>query len=188
MKTISKPAPREYPIDSQIYMDHISNDGKVLKHLWDNFIELKQFLETLSEEVLIFKKQEWNWNIKETIMHLMDNERIYVYRALRYSRNDETPLRDYEPEEYRRNSKANDRTIHNILEEYELVRKSTIIFFNNLHDSDFRKGRSDLRNYSYRTVRAIVYYIAGYEAEQFQTIQSNLMKYLTNDNGKIMNI
>lgn len=177
MTPIKKPLPREYPTKSQIYMDLIPSDEKVLCHLWGNFIAMKKFLEDLPEEILTFKKNAWNWSIKETIVHLMDDERIHVYRALRYSRNDETPLRDYDPEKFIMNSATNNRSIKSIFDEYETLRKSTISFFNNLSEDCFIKGRSDLRNYSYRTIRAIVYHIAGYQLEQFQSIKSNLLKH-----------
>lgn len=175
MRLIEKPHPREYPTNSQMYMDLIPDDGKVLEHLWNNFIRMKKFVLTLPEEVLIYRKTEWHWSIKETLMHLMDDERIYVYRALRYSRNDKTPLRSYDPEELISSSTANDRTIESIFNEFEILRQSTILFFENLPEDCYTKKISDRYNNYYNSIRAIVYHIAGYEVEQFQSIKFNLL-------------
>jgi hypothetical protein len=39
-----------------------------------------------------YRYAEGKWNIKEIIQHVIDTERIFGYRALRISRNDQTPL------------------------------------------------------------------------------------------------
>lgn len=36
------------------------------------------------------------WSIKELLCHLIDAERIFAYRALRFARNDKTPLSAFE--------------------------------------------------------------------------------------------
>lgn len=40
------------------------------------------------------------WSVKELIGHLIDTERIFAYRALRFARNDATPLSGFDENSY----------------------------------------------------------------------------------------
>ena len=109
------------------------------------------------------------------MVHIIDDERIYGYRALRFARNDKTILPGFEQDAYAINSKANERSIVDIMEEYDYVRKSTISLFKNLPEEAFvRSGIADGRQAS---VRALVYHIAGHELHHLNIIKE---KYLNN--------
>ena len=71
------------------------------------------------------------WTVKDTIQHIIDGERIFAYRALRIARADNTPLPGFDENDYARNTNAADRTLDDLLEEFDGVRKSTIILFRN---------------------------------------------------------
>lgn len=74
------------------------------------------------------------WTAKDILQHVIDNERIMAYRALRFSRNDKTELPGYEEELLAANTMANKRTISDLMEEFELVRKTTVLLFKNMTD------------------------------------------------------
>lgn len=86
MRSIPKPKPDEYPAYSHIYMDLMADDGRVLEHFWNNFLAIKSLVKPLSEEQLLFRYAKDKWTIKEILVHLIDDERIYTYRALRFAR------------------------------------------------------------------------------------------------------
>ncbi len=109
MRKIDKPIPGEYPEYSKIYMDLLEDDGKVLEHLWDNFLAIRDYVRGLSEEQLHYRYAPGKWTIREILVHLIDDERIFAYRALRYARNDTTPLHGFDQERYARYSRANER-------------------------------------------------------------------------------
>lgn len=69
------------------------------------------------------------WTAKDILQHLIDNERIMSYRAMRFSRNDKTALPGYDEELFGANTTANQRSIDDLLEEFSLVRQSTIALF-----------------------------------------------------------
>lgn len=69
------------------------------------------------------------WTVNELIQHLIDTERIFVNRALRFVRQDDTALPGYDHNAYVPVSMANDQSIDALLEEYLAVRKSTELFY-----------------------------------------------------------
>ncbi|TXN37752.1 DinB family protein [Flagellimonas hymeniacidonis] len=175
MRTIQKPSVGEYPEYSEIYMGLMDDDGRVLEHLWSNFLEIKEFVFSIPEEKLVYRYAKDKWTIKEILVHLIDDERIFAYRALRYARNDNTPLHGFDQDDYAKYSHANQRTLKSIFEEYETVRKSTISLFLNLPDDSFmRKGSGvdyDGSVINERTVRGLAYHIAGHELRHFNIIK-----------------
>ena len=51
-----------------------------------------RFVQNIPLDKFDFRYAEGKWTIKEIIQHIIDTERIFSYRALRISRNDQTPL------------------------------------------------------------------------------------------------
>ncbi len=180
MRTIQKPIPGEYPEYSKIYMDLLKDDGKVLEHLWNNFLTIKDFIHGLSEEQLTHRYAPNKWTIKEILVHLIDDERIFAYRALRYARNDRTPLHGFDQDEYAKLSYSNQRSLESIFDEYETVRKATISLFKYLPKNSFLRAGSgidfDGSVINERTVRALAYHIAGHELRHFNIIKTEYIK------------
>src|SRR5512140_2690571 len=130
LRTIPKPKKGEYPPYSTIYMELLKDDGLVLQQLRDNFIRIKAFIYSLPEHQLYYRYAEGKWSIKEILVHIIDDERIFAYRALRYARFDKTELPGFEQDDYAFYSDANERRLESIFEEYEAVRNATIAMFN----------------------------------------------------------
>lgn len=175
MRKIKKPLPDEYPAYSHIYMDLLEDDGNVLDHLRQNFLEIKEFIYSLPEEKLYYRYAEGKWTIKEILVHIIDDERIFSYRALRYARNDETPLHGFEQDDYARYSGANERSLDSIFEEYEAVRNATITLFKHLPENSFMRSGMSVGNINNRTVRALAYHLAGHELRHFNIIKERYL-------------
>ena len=101
------------------------------------------------------------WIIKDILLHLIDTERIFAYRALRIARNDKTELPGFDENDFAREAKANDREYESLLKEYAVVREMTINLFENFNkETLLRIGMASNNNCS---VRAIGYMILGHE-------------------------
>jgi len=178
MKNINRPDATEYPAYSSIYMDLLDYDKNILEQLWDNFTELKKLVYNLPEEKLTYRYAVGKWTIKEILVHNIDDERIFSCRAMRYARNDNTPLPGFDQDEYAKYSGANLRSLDSIFEEYEAVRKSTITLFKYLpEESLIRKGSGIDTDGSIieRSVRAFVYHIAGHELRHMYIIKERYL-------------
>jgi uncharacterized damage-inducible protein DinB len=156
-----------------MYIDLLPNDGRVITHLEENFRVTKNFVLSLPEERLLYRYAPGKWTIKEILVHIIDDERIYSYRALRFARNDNTKLPGFDQDDFAFHSNANERELKNIFEEYEAVRKSTITLFNGLHDEALiSEGTADGKR---ATVRALAYHIAGHELHHISFIKENYL-------------
>jgi hypothetical protein len=173
MQKIQKPAAGEYKDYSAAYISKVPDDGMVLQHLQTDFETIRTLVIDLPEEKLLSAYAPGKWTLKEILVHMMDTERIFAYRALRIARNDKTDLPGFEQDEYTPYLYANERSIANIMEEYGLQRKSTVALFSNFDESAFT--RTGFANGAPLSVRAALYIIAGHELHHLQIIRE---KYL----------
>jgi uncharacterized damage-inducible protein DinB len=173
MRLISKPEEGEYAPYTIRYIGLLPDDGLVLTHLAENFSNVRQLISALPAEKLVWRYQPDKWTIKEILVHIIDDERIYAYRALRFARDDATPLPGFDQDFFTQNAGANDRPLDGIFNEYEAVRRSTIELFNGFDDSVLlRAGKADGRIMS---VRAAAYHIAGHELHHLNIIKARYL-------------
>ena len=108
-----------------------------------------------------FRYAEGKWTVKDIILHLIDAERIFAYRALRIARNDKTALPGFEENDYVITANANNIEYESLLAEYESVRNATISLFETFTSEDLlRLGTASNNSVS---VRAIGYILLGHE-------------------------
>ena len=140
------------------YIKLVPDDGNLLIHLEDIFSETEELIEPLNEAKMHYRYAPDKWTIKDILLHMSDTERIFVYRALRFSRGDETPLPGFEESLYAVHACANDRAKEDILREYSLVRESSIAFVESLSDEALnRKGLANNYNLSVRYLVNLIY-------------------------------
>jgi uncharacterized damage-inducible protein DinB len=173
MKRIEKPEAGEYAPYTITYIGLLPDDGLVLKHLQDNFETTRSLILSLPPEKLMFRYAEGKWTIKEILMHIVDDERIYAYRALRFARNDKTELPGFEQDDYARYSGANERSIEDILEEFATVRRATVSLFQGFDSAAL--VRSGIANGRIMSVRAAAYHIAGHELRHINIVKERYL-------------
>jgi hypothetical protein len=175
MRIIQKPFPDEYPPYSEIYMGLIPGDGLVLKYLKENVTRIKKLVYSLPEEKLCYRYAPGKWTVKEILVHLIDDERIFSYRTLRYARNDPAEVEGFEQDDYAVYSNANERSLESIFDEYETVRNATISLFEYLPDDCLMRTGTMTGNVNRRSVRAMAYHIAGHEQWHINIIKERYL-------------
>jgi len=123
-----RPHKGTYPAYYDNYIPLVKQEEIVLA-LTQNWKELKEFISTIPEEKENFAYAEGKWTIKQVLVHLIDTERIFSYRALRFARKDEQQPLPFEENDYAANAEVSNRTLEDILEEFENVRKASISLF-----------------------------------------------------------
>ncbi|MDB4951594.1 MAG: hypothetical protein JWM27_4243 [Gemmatimonadetes bacterium] len=169
MRRIPRPRAGEFPPYAAIYIDLLPDDGRVLEHLAANLRAAAELVAGLPDDALLHRYAPGKWTIKETLVHVVDDERIYACRALRFARGDATELPGFEQDDYAAASGANERGIESILAEYAAVRAATIALFAGLPEAAF--VRSGVANGTAATVRALAYHIAGHELHHLNLIR-----------------
>lgn len=175
MRTIQPPVAGEYPPYAIMYMKLIPTDGEVLKHLWDNFLMMRQLIYSLPETMLLYRYAPDKWSIKEVLVHIIDDERIFAYRALRFARGEQNNLIGFDQDAYALLSGADNRGLDSIFEEYEAVRRSTIALFNGLPEAALDRMGHGSGTFNDATVRALAYHIAGHEVHHFNLIKERYL-------------
>src|SRR5271154_1485129 len=89
-------------------------------------LELVHFIK---EEKSDYRYAEGKWTIRELLCHVIDAERIFAYRALRFARQDKTPLSGFEENDYAPRANASGRSLKKIADEMAHLRSSTIDLF-----------------------------------------------------------
>jgi len=173
MKRIEKPTAGEYAPYAITYIGLLPDDGLVLQHLQDNFETTRRLILSLAPEKLMFLYAEGKWTIKEILMHIVDDERIYAYRALRFARNDKTELPGFEQDDYARFSGANERSVDDILEEFATVRRATVSLFQGFDSAALL--RSGIADGKVMSVRAAAYHIAGHEMRHINVVKERYL-------------
>lgn len=146
----------------EFYQGYVKSLGQgdlvpLLLKTGDEFIE---FGRGLSEAQGAYRYAEGKWSIKEVIQHVIDSERIFSYRALRFARNDKTEIPGFEQNDYVPESNAEKRPIHSLMTEFTNVRASTVDLFTSFTD-EMRK-RSGVSNKVEMSVEALGYIISGH--------------------------
>jgi uncharacterized damage-inducible protein DinB len=108
-----------------------------------------------------FRYAEGKWSVRELLCHVIDAERIFAYRALRFARNDKTPLEGFEENDYAPQANAQHRTLNSIADEMARLRASTIDLYQSFSpEMMLRKGSASKNEIS---VMALGFIIAGHE-------------------------
>jgi uncharacterized damage-inducible protein DinB len=169
---ISKPASSEYAPHFETYISEVKTEN-LIEELENGRREVLTLLQTIPSDKLEYRYQEGKWSIKEIIIHLMDAERIFTYRALRFSRNDRTAVAGFDENEYIPESNASERSLQSLIDEYSALRQSTIEFFKNITaEMSLRTGISNGKEIS---VRALAYSIPGHEIHHLGVIRERYL-------------
>lgn len=115
----------------QRYLDLIPSENWIeeMKSVGKQTLEI---YETLSEEQANYAYAEGKWSLKILLQHLIDTEKVFAYRALRFSRKDQSLVSGFDEEAWALNSYAESRTLKSLIKEFKLTRKQSVIFFKNL--------------------------------------------------------
>lgn len=169
---IPKPNYQDFPPYCHHYFDLVAEDDlmEALKNSRDNTLKFISEIPAAKEN---FNYAENKWTVKQVLSHIIDCERIYAYRALRFSRQDKTELPGFDEDLFAANTNASRRSLHNLAEEYKAVRESTIFLFEHMTEEmlDF-KG---MANKLWLTPRAIGFLTAGHNIHHCKIIKERYL-------------
>ncbi len=148
-------------------------DETVVEQLQSSAKEFNYLLNTFSNEKAEYRYEEGKWSIKDLIQHIIDSERVFCYRAMRFARNDKIELPGFEQDDYAEIASADRRDIQDLMSEFTSTRYSTISFFSALSEEDLK--RTGLANGTEFSVEVLGYVISGHLLHHLEVIRE---KYL----------
>ena len=162
----------EYHPYYKSYIDKAA-DADIVKGLLNNLKSVTKFLSEIPEEKHDYAYEPGKWSIKEVMLHIIDTERIFAYRALRIARGDTTPLAGFEQNDYVKNANTSNRSLASLIDEYKTVRNATISLFSALDESALEfLGEASGAPIS---ARALGYIITGHENHHLQVLKERYL-------------
>jgi len=163
----------EYPQYASIYISQIEDTWSLVEELEVSVHNFIRFVQNIPMDKHDYRYAEGKWTIKDIIQHLIDTERIFAYRALRFSRNDVTELPGYDQDLFVDTAFANQRHMKDLLTEFSTVRHSTMQLFASLNTEQLlRSGIASGYNVS---VRALGFMIVGHQYHHVKVFQERYL-------------
>jgi hypothetical protein len=148
-------------------------DGDVVATLITQAPELSSLLRSVPEERAGHRYAPGKWSIREVVGHLADAERIFAYRALRFSRSDTTALPGFDENAFVANARFDERALESLVLEFETVRAGTVSLLDSLTADEWVRGGT--ASNAPVTVRALAWIIAGHERHHLSLLRDRYL-------------
>jgi DinB family protein len=175
-KRSGRPVPGEYADYAQTDIDKVNGDDAVavLETLAGETLD---FLRALPEEKLAgVAYAPGKWTIKDIVAHLIDDERIFAYRALCVARAETEPLPGFDENVYAAHAAGEDRPWQELLAEYSIVRAATVALLRSMPTAGWTR-RGIVNGYS-ATARGLAFHIAGHELHHLEIVRERYLPLL----------
>jgi hypothetical protein len=168
---MSRPDTTEY---ADFYRGYVSlaPEVEILPTLRTQLTDEFALLKNAPEAEFSRRHPPYTWTIKQVLGHLIDAERIFGCRALRFARGDAAPLPGFDENPYVELGKFDQRSPADLLAEIETVRRSHLFLFENLTDDAWdRRGIASGNEVS---VRALAYIMVGHVRHHLAIVRKRL--------------
>ena len=132
-----------------------------------------ELIHSIPEAKSDFHYADGKWSIRDVLCHMIDAERIFSYRALRFARNDKTPLASFDEQAYATHLNATGRNLRQIGDEMQHLRSSSVDLFESFTEEMLkRKGTASNNELS---VVALGFIIAGHETHHCKILNERYL-------------
>jgi uncharacterized damage-inducible protein DinB len=169
---IHRPSIEETTGYQRTYIDQVEGND-MFEALSKNTAETLELINSIAPEKADYRYADGKWSVKEVLGHIIDTERIFAFRALAFLRKDKSELPGFEEGDYVANYDMRQRSLNDLREEYDVVRKSTILLLNNAGSDhlDF-KGKANGLDVS---ARILGWMIAGHNIHHNKVIRERYL-------------
>lgn len=122
-------------------------ENELEKALRRNTRRFCKMLKNMPKKKINYAYAEGKWTIKEVLQHIVDAERVFVLRALYFTRKDPSPLPGFDENAWAMTAKATKRSWNDLVDEFTALRTSTELFFASL-DEEQLQATGTANNYS----------------------------------------
>ena len=165
--------PEEFAGHFATYINQVSSEYSLVEELEISVHRLIKFVQNIPLDKFDYRYAEGKWNIKDILQHLIDAERIFAYRSLRFARNDKTALASFEENDYVDEASASKRSIQDLLTELAVVRQATLSLYKSFSDDELL--RIGIASNNPMSVRALGYVIIGHQNHHQRVFQERYL-------------
>lgn len=169
---VSALGPTEYHSYYKQYITALE-DVHLMNALKSGLDNISNFVAQIPDSKMNFSYADGKWSVAEILIHLIDAERVFQYRALRFARGDKTELQGFDQDLYVPQSSAEKRSKNDILEEFIAVRNSSCTLFNSFGDNELKRLGS--ANGTPMSVRALGFVICGHQKHHFRILKERYL-------------
>ncbi|MEX0289466.1 MAG: DinB family protein [Flavobacteriaceae bacterium] len=158
---------------SKPYID-VVGDAELMNLMRRQRENFPQFMRSIPPDKLLYAYGEGKWTVLEVLVHIMDAERVFQYRALRFARKDATPLPGFDQDIFVPNSGANERSIEDVIAEYQAIRGATLSLFEQFDEEVFH--RHGIASGGKMTVGALGFMICGHQKHHRNVLRERYLQ------------
>ncbi len=177
---VARPEASEYAPYYGRYLENVP-EGDLFEVLATQPDETAALLEEIGEARADYRYALGKWSVKEIVGHLIDTERVFAYRALRFARGDRSALPGFDQDAYVAAAHFDNRPLADLVEEFRLGRRANVRLFRSFDAAALR--RSGTANGVEMSVRALLYIIAGHERHHRQILRERYLPGLMEEGG-----
>ncbi len=165
--------PEEFAGHFATYINQVSNEYTLTEELEISVHRLIKFVQNIPMDKFDYRYAEGKWTIKDIIQHLIDAERIFAYRALRFARNDKTALPGFDENDYVDAVQAYNRSLQDLLTELAIVRQATLALYKSFTNEELLRIGTASNNPM--SVRALGFTIIGHQNHHQRVFQERYL-------------
>ena len=128
--------PNEYHEYYSQYLDLVHDNTELIEVYISGKENMLALLHAIPEDKMTYRYQPEKWSINELIQHLIDTERVFMYRCFRIARNDRTELAGFNQDDFITPSEADLKSKAAIIEEFTINRNNSISLLKSLSDKN----------------------------------------------------
>ncbi|WP_299896146.1 DinB family protein [uncultured Aquimarina sp.] len=164
--------PEEYNPYYGIFIDKALKED-IVEGLQEGITQFVDFVKVIPEEKMKYAYDHGKWTIAEVLQHIIDTERIFSYRALRFARKDNSPLIGFDQDDYVPNSNANNTGKQEFIEDFKAVRNSSISLYKGF-TSEMLTWIGEASG-SPMSARAAGYILSGHQTHHLEVIKERYL-------------
>lgn len=126
------------PNPYQNYVNKAANED-LLKSLQSSTKRFRKLVKNIPKKKINYAYAAGKWTIKEVLQHMIDAERVFVLRALWFTRKDPSPQPGFEENIWAANANASSRKWKDMVEEFYALRTANTLFFSSLTDEQLTR-------------------------------------------------
>jgi hypothetical protein len=154
------------------YISKVKEDD-LMSALAKSTSELFILLKSIPAEKQDYRYADGKWTVKEVVQHMIDGERVFTYRALRFARKDDTPLPGFDENLFAQTAKADKRNWNDLVEEFSALRKASEAMFASFDNEQLEAEGVASESPIY--VLGIGYIVAGHVNHHCQIIKERYL-------------